>query len=218
MEKCGSCGKESKEGAKFCVHCGKSLTEVQVNRCPRCGHENPPYGMYCGECGSELPSRRVSPSETPYDSVREPLPTTKQCPVCGREMSIYDSSCPMCGGADIMSHDYFAGNRSSTSKPAVGGVLLIIGGVLALFNGILLFAVGSTMIDVGGNITCCGGLELLFAIGAIIGGISALQRTEYTWALIGAILCLISVGPLFMSSLLGLIALIMIATSQDDFA
>lgn len=221
MEKCGSCGKESKEGAKFCVHCGKSLTETaDANKCPKCGHENPPYGTYCGECGGELPFRKLSSSETPYDSTRQPLPTTKRCPSCGSEMSIYDSTCSMCGGSDGMIQDYsdhIMRVSTNTSKPAVGGVLLIIGGVLALFNGIIIFALGSVTVSVGGSLTCCGGLELLFGIGALVGGISALQRSGFTWALIGAVLCLISVGPLFISSLLGLVALILIATSQNEF-
>ena len=56
MKKCSNCAAENKEGAKFCVSCGESLTgETQTKRfCSTCGEEVPIGSNFCISCGAEV--------------------------------------------------------------------------------------------------------------------------------------------------------------------
>jgi len=52
MTVCASCGRENREGRKFCVGCGKSLAVALA--CPNCGAPYEPDESFCGECGTAL--------------------------------------------------------------------------------------------------------------------------------------------------------------------
>ncbi|MGZ4340369.1 MAG: AAA family ATPase [Gaiellaceae bacterium] len=52
MTVCASCGRENREGRKFCVGCGQPLA-VEL-RCPSCGAPYEPDESFCGECGTAL--------------------------------------------------------------------------------------------------------------------------------------------------------------------
>lgn len=65
MPFCHNCGKEVKEGTKFCSGCGTSLiaesedANIQQNdnlvvRCPKCGSPVPFGNVLCTNCGSQL--------------------------------------------------------------------------------------------------------------------------------------------------------------------
>ena len=104
--------------------------------------------------------------------------------------------------------------------PVAAGILILIGGVLALINGAYTAAIGaavSVIPGLSGLILMCAAIMIIFAILAILGGICALQRKVWGLALTGAIFCMISIGPVFISSILGLIGLILVAISKDDF-
>jgi class 3 adenylate cyclase/predicted ATPase len=49
---CASCGRENREGRKFCVGCGQSLS-VEL-KCPSCGAPYEPDESFCGDCGTAL--------------------------------------------------------------------------------------------------------------------------------------------------------------------
>jgi class 3 adenylate cyclase/tetratricopeptide (TPR) repeat protein len=49
---CASCGRENREGRKFCVDCGQPL--VVELRCSACGAVYEPGERFCGDCGSAL--------------------------------------------------------------------------------------------------------------------------------------------------------------------
>lgn len=53
--KCGKCGEESRDNAKFCKSCGTKL-RVSVNSvaCPACGKPAQPDDTFCGECGARI--------------------------------------------------------------------------------------------------------------------------------------------------------------------
>ena len=55
---CPQCQNENRDGAKFCVECGKKLELV----CLRCSHISPPRSKFCEECGSplDLPPKPVT--------------------------------------------------------------------------------------------------------------------------------------------------------------
>src|SRR5216110_705994 len=65
MVLCASCGRENREGRKFCVGCGQSLA-VELT-CPSCGAPYEPDESFCGECGTALaaapaPAAAVGPT------------------------------------------------------------------------------------------------------------------------------------------------------------
>jgi len=63
----------------------------------------------------------------------------------------------------------------------------------------------------------CGIVGLVFAIIAIIGGYFAIKRRNFTMAVVGAVFCLLSFGAFGVSSILGLVGLILIAVSSHEF-
>ena len=49
---CPNCGAKNPKAAKFCVECGKNMT--QKGKCPSCGAEVGPKSKFCPECGEKL--------------------------------------------------------------------------------------------------------------------------------------------------------------------
>jgi class 3 adenylate cyclase/tetratricopeptide (TPR) repeat protein len=61
---CASCGRENREGRKFCVDCGQPLA-VEL-KCPACGVPYEPGERFCGDCGSALSATAArAPAVTP---------------------------------------------------------------------------------------------------------------------------------------------------------
>lgn len=231
--KCSACGKENVEGARFCNECGKVLAPPAPppeRRCPSCGAVNADYVIYCGSCGAELPKteKRAQTEPTPavaatsVEAPSVPKPTLSamtECPYCRAQISIYEQRCHECG-------NYLIGPETDISQPVTrrgttaGGVLLILSGVLGLYSAAVLLLAGSMMVDLGqygGDVTCCGFVEVLFAFGAIAAGVFALKGSNFTLCILGGIMALFTVGPLFAGSILGLIGLIMVATNKENF-
>lgn len=48
--RCATCGRDNREGRKFCTQCGSSLAA----KCPRCGAAIEAGENFCGECGAAL--------------------------------------------------------------------------------------------------------------------------------------------------------------------
>jgi hypothetical protein len=110
--------------------------------------------------------------------------------------------------------------RPHSAAPAAGGALTVMGGLLSIVNGILLSAAGAAFSDVPGfreAVTLCSVGIFVFGAIAIVGGICAVQRRAWGLALAGSVLCMISIGPLMISFILGLIGLILIAVSKHEF-
>lgn len=51
---CGNCGKENKDGAKFCRYCGTPLVAKSIRFCTECGHKIRPGGKFCPACGTKV--------------------------------------------------------------------------------------------------------------------------------------------------------------------
>lgn len=101
-----------------------------------------------------------------------------------------------------------------TWKPVAGGVLAIVSGCLTL---LIVLAVMAFMIAPASRMSALGvgvlGLVVIvFSIVAIVGGILALQRRSWGFSLAGAICATISPW-----SLLGILAIVFIAISKDEF-
>src|SRR5271167_4513410 len=50
--RCGKCGKDNREGRRFCAECGAALAV----KCVQCGASNEPDEKFCGDCGAPLAS------------------------------------------------------------------------------------------------------------------------------------------------------------------
>ena len=235
---CPSCGKQNADDTKFCNFCGRSLVNPKEPRkCPSCGKENASYVMYCGNCGSELPTvvmehkpevDAIPTSPTPSASTAQApsTPVTKtHCPNCGRLISIYDYECPFCRtatGLSDLESDYLRPQRSSS--PTAAGIMMILVGVIAIGTGLLYLIAGAAYVpesyvdvNVQTIVGCCGALELMFGLGSAAGGLFAIQRKHFVLAVLGSIVGLLTIGPLFIGSILSLISLILLAMAHEEF-
>jgi len=106
-----------------------------------------------------------------------------------------------------------APQKKESAVPVVGGILIIlsslgyfgIGGVIAAGSTVALVpSVGSSAAGIA-----CGVVIVILGVIALLGGVYAMQRKNFTLALIG--------GILVIPSILGLIGLILVAISKDEF-
>src|SRR6266851_800899 len=63
--RCSKCGRNNREGRKFCSKCGVAL----AGRCPRCGASNEPGEDFCGECGAAVAGNAVAAATGPPQAV-----------------------------------------------------------------------------------------------------------------------------------------------------
>lgn len=123
--------------------------------------------------------------------------------------------CPYCG------HDYRvamagpAAQKKESAMPLIGGILIIIGAIIELAAGAALAAGGTAFLGMSlgtsSIFVVCGAVLVLVAIIALLGGIFAVQRKNFGFAVVGGIL---SLGGAFI---LGLIGLILVVVSKDEF-
>ena len=120
--------------------------------------------------------------------------------------------------------------QEKSKKPMIAGVLMILAFILAVFNAasflFLDINVGNVEDQVGEQISSdlvntvlnvCGAITLIFGLFLLIGGIFAIKRVHWMIALIGSILGLFTIGPMFTGSILSLVALILLFLAKDEF-
>lgn len=150
---------------------------------------------FCGECGKAFQSPVVSPGAA----------HNRFCVGCGRAMSWDANVCQYCG------HDFRA-RPVETAKDQ-----LVIGGVLTMLAGILSVALTTILIANAGEIGSAGVAmaALVYSCAAIgvLGGIVALTRTSFPFAVFGAACSVI--GPAFF---FGIPGLVLIAKSSRVFS
>lgn len=107
-----------------------------------------------------------------------------------------------------------------TPTPLVGGACAIVAGVLAVIQGISFFAGEAGFFTVTGDLTwvlLLGGIvEIAFGLASIIAGMNARRRQKYGTSLVGSVLGMVAFG-FFIGGFLGLVAVILIALSHDEF-
>ncbi|MEW5748665.1 MAG: zinc ribbon domain-containing protein [Candidatus Thermoplasmatota archaeon] len=138
---------------------------------------------------------------------------TRNCVSCGRSISWDANVCPYCG------HDYrvvMAGappQKKESAMPVIGGILILIVGIAYLGIGGLIAAAGGSVLwmDMEGSefAVACGAIVLLLGVLVLLGGIFAIQRRHFGLALVAGIFALPSV--------LGIIGLILIIVSREEF-
>jgi hypothetical protein len=102
-----------------------------------------------------------------------------------------------------------------TWKGTTAGILTIIGGVIGIAAGAIIATVGTAfLLGIPGleMIAGIGGGMIAIGVIALIGGIFALRRKAWGFALAGAILALFPIIPL------GVLAIIFVSLAKKEFA
>jgi hypothetical protein len=106
-------------------------------------------------------------------------------------------------------------DKKKTPMPLIAGILMLVSEgfkFLALLGVLLFLIVPASFLRLGGLLVLLLSLPLLAVTAlAVIGGIFALLRKRWGWALAGSIVCILPF------SLLGIAATILVALSRDEF-
>jgi len=150
---------------------------------------------------------------------------SRKCVQCGRSLPDEAMACPTCG------HDYRgvlkAVGRMRTPFPEIGGAVVIASGVFQLIIAILMITNFDFIEDADelGVAYAAGGVAVLLASPIVIyGGILAMLRRNLAMTTISAVLTaaiasVVSIYGVMVYGLgLGLVALILIVASKDEFA
>ena len=118
------------------------------------------------------------------------------------------------------------------SKPLIAGILLLISGILGILTWIAALSIDLSMIDLSmmelqnmtfspdqlkAIINICALIGIIFSVLPILGGILCIQKKAWIGAFICSIFGLFTIGPFFISSILALIALVLIVMSKEQF-
>jgi len=115
--------------------------------------------------------------------------------------------------------------KPHTMMPMIAGLLLIVSAIIAIAFWAYVAFVASALVGilpVGGEmfqtiIVVCGAIFIVLGIIELLGGIMALRRKMWALALVGSILGLFTFGFYGISSILSLVALIILAISRKEF-
>jgi hypothetical protein len=115
------------------------------------------------------------------------------------------------------------------SKPLIAGALLLIAGLLGLLTWASVFMVSDfSMIDqaLPPGITTeqlqqilqtCSIIGIVLSLFPLLGGVLAIQRKLWGIAVLGAVIGLVTIGPVLISSILSIIALILLVMAKNSF-
>jgi RNA polymerase subunit RPABC4/transcription elongation factor Spt4 len=159
--------------------------------------------MFCRNCGKELTGN----PEFCMNCGARPMAGSSFCPNCGAPTTPMTEICPKCGAR-------VAGKAAMTGggwMPVTAGVLDLIVGVAAL-GGLATFFIGGLGALVGAPI-------IILSIIAIIGGVFAIRKRAWGFALAAAICGFIIGLPLFIAPaiLLGIPAIVFTALGKEKF-
>jgi len=183
--------------------------------CPKCGMFIPDGSQSCHYCGTSLAPQYPQAAygqAPPMAAYPPPGYAQPGYPQPGYPQPAYGMP-PMMPYPMMMP-------KPRTGTPVAGGVLVLIAGILGMIEGAMLGAAGSALFFIpgaSGIIIACMAMILIFSIFALIGGIMAIQRKMFGLAVTGAILGMFCIGPVFISSVLSLIGLILIIVAKDEF-
>ena len=108
-------------------------------------------------------------------------------------------------------------------KRMIGGAFILLSAIMGMATGAM-FIIGADFAEdidptgmAEGILTVCGIIFLIFAIIALVGAIMALTGKSWGLGIVGGIFGLLCIGPYGLASIFGLIGLIMVAISKDEF-
>jgi hypothetical protein len=126
---------------------------------------------------------------------------------------------------------------NKNSYPLIAGIMLIIAGIIGMAFWIQMYLIDASMIEliinninqiqgmenslteeqIIGLLQTCAIIGVIISIFPILGGILAVKKKLYYIALTGSIIGLFSIGIMFSSSVLSLIALVLLIFSKTEF-
>ena len=181
-------------------------------KCPKCSEEVILGAERCEKCGAPLDLLEAEPDakgaladsavfEKPLFSAPEVRDPTD---------------------AEVLPWSVHEDEAPKTLVSFAGGIFILLGGMISMVNGFLILNASSYVPQIYGlgdfSLTpVCGTLMLLLGLGALIGGVLGVFRKKWSIVMAASVLCLISVGWMFLSMVLGFVGLILVSISKDDF-
>jgi hypothetical protein len=166
--------------------------------------------------------------ETPYDEIIE-----ETCPSCRRIVPEGTIACPNCGfklreepPLPKPVRDRFLEEERAKERAGYAGLLILISGFLALITGLSMIVYPDPFINwysqvfinlTSDAIMIWGAIMLVFSLIAIIGGVRATRRRSWAIATVGGFLGFIASGGFFLGTIFGLIGLMLVVISKDEF-
>ena len=167
-------------------------------KCNKCGKDSPDDRLYCEYCGNRL----VAPAVT-QDVVHN-----RFCVGCGRAMSWDAKACQYCG------QDYGAKppeTKSNDDALVIGGILSILAGIVSILL-VTIIMMDYDYADISDAQLVFMSMLYIFAVIAVIGGLSNLSRSSFTVSVLGAACGIIGLGFFF-----AIPALVLTAKTSDEF-
>jgi len=124
------------------------------------------------------------------------------------------------------------GQKKQDSKPLIAGIILMIAGIMGMLTWIAALSFDISMIDISmletqdvtittdqlrSMIQICATIGVILSVFPLLGGILTIQKKLWGGALACSIIGLFSIGPIFLSSILSLVALILLVMSKEQF-
>jgi len=184
------------------------------SNCPACNAHSPPGAEKCGRCGTAIMDLRRDKELSPEASIPQ---TALNRPAFSAPPALGPSR------ADPTKGWQAPPPVRKSSVSILAGVFIVIGGIISSVVGLLYLMVSSMISQIGvgfgvaTTVGVCGAIELAFGMLAIVGGIFAFMRKKFALAIVGAIFCMLSVGFIYSSLVLGMIGLILLVISRSDF-
>lgn len=166
--------------------------------------------------------------ETPYDEIIE-----ETCPSCRRIVPEGTTTCPSCGfklreepSPSKSVKDRFLEEEKAKEMAGYAGILIMISGLLAFITGLSMVVYSDSFVNwysqvfinlTSDAILIWGVIMLVFGLIAIVGGVIATQRRFWAIATVGGFLGFIASGGFFLGTIFGLIGLILVVISKDEF-
>lgn len=203
--KCQHCGTINVSGSDKCRLCGKPLS-----------HERRPGSRVCAHCGE------------PLDDGAE------MCNACTRPVrDVVMSNLPeQVGETECVHWSEKPAAPGRSARVAMAGIMILMAGAFGIGQGVvaldpglsesLLKAIESvvpwteTMDDWVAEYVVLQAWTVIAGLLAIAGGVFALTRTRYEFAVMGGIFGMLAIGFL-MGAFLALVGTLLLATSRKDF-
>jgi len=166
--------------------------------------------MFCRNCGKELEGA----PEFCMNCGAKPMAGTSFCPGCGAPTTPLTEICVKCGAK-------VTGKAAATGgawMPVTAGILDLVVGVPGLIVGIIWAIVGFVFWFTGWLGALMGGPMIILSIIAIVGGVFAIRKKAWGFALAAAICAFIVGLPLIVPAiLLGIPAIVFTALGKGKF-
>jgi len=167
--------------------------------------------MFCRNCGKEL----TGTPEFCMNCGAKPMAATSFCPGCGAPTTPMTEICVKCGVKVAPK----AAATGGAWMPVTAGILDLVIGVPSLIIGIICAIVGGLLtFFIAGLGALIGASMIILSIVAIVGGVFAIRKKAWGFALAAAI-CAFIVGLPFIvpAILLGIPAIVFTALGKGQF-